>query len=154
MMEKGGYTKDFSTALTITSSVQGPIIPPSIIMTLIGAVTSTSVGALFLGRAIPGVLIGLAQATIVFLLRKRLPKSGNISVSRKQKALIIFSALPFIAMPLIILGGIISGVFTPTEASAVAVLYGFILTFIYRKGQIDRKEVLRLFKLVLQRLQY
>jgi len=147
MMEKGGYTRSFSTALTITSSVQGPIIPPSIIMVLIGAATNTSVGALLLGGAIPGVLVGLAQSLVVFLNRKKFPRSP-VELPLRKKVIVLLSALPFLAMPVIILGGIISGVFTPTEASAIAVLYGFILIFVYRKGKVNLSELGGLFKRV------
>jgi tripartite ATP-independent transporter DctM subunit len=86
MMEKGGYDRPFSTAVTISSSIQGPLIPPSIMMVLIGATTGTSIGALLIGAAVPGILVGIAQILIIFLIGKKkgFPIS-NIVLSRKEK---------------------------------------------------------------------
>ncbi len=146
MMEKGGYSKEFSTALTVTSSIQGPLIPPSIPMVLIGAVTGTSIGGLLLGGAIPGILAGASQAFVVFLIaRKRNFGRFEQRLSFSEKTRIIFGSIPFLFMPIIILGGIIGGIFTPTEASAVAVAYGLILTFAYQGRSLDWKALARVF---------
>lgn len=146
MMEEGRYERPFSTAITITSAIQGPLIPPSIPIVLIGAVTGVSIGGLLLGSAIPGVLVGIAQMMVVyFLAKKRNFPRGQITLNFKEKIKIIIGSIPFLIMPLIIIGGIVGGIFTPTEASAIAVLYGLILTFLYRKFKID-KEIIRVFK--------
>jgi C4-dicarboxylate transporter DctM subunit len=147
MMEKAGYDKAFSTALTITSSVQGPIIPPSIMMVLIGATTGTSIGALLVGGAIPGVMVGLAQSVVVFLIGKKgvfpdtLPKTPL-----KEKIQISVSAIPFIMMPFIIIFGIIFGFFTPTEASAIAVAYGILLILVYKHFKIRLGDLMTIIK--------
>jgi C4-dicarboxylate transporter DctM subunit len=141
MMEKGGYEKPFSTALTISSSIQGPLIPPSIMMVIIGATTGTSIGALLIGAAIPGILVGLAQITVIFVMGriKGFPVS-NIVMTPKEKLFSFLNAIPFILMPLIIIGGIIGGLVTPTEASAVAVAYGLLLVIIYSRHTIKLKD--------------
>ncbi|MBK5242948.1 TRAP transporter large permease [Clostridium sp.] len=132
MMEKGGYKRDFSTALTISSSIQGPLIPPSIMMVLIGATTGTSIGALLLGSAIPGLLVGGSQMMIIFIIAKiRHFPISPFKVTKFQIFKAFISAIPFLIMPIIIIGGILSGKFTPTEASAVAVAYGIILLFVF-----------------------
>ncbi|MBW1699145.1 MAG: TRAP transporter large permease [Deltaproteobacteria bacterium] len=138
MMEKGGYGKAFSVALTISSSIQGPIIPPSIPLVLVGAVTGTSIGGLLLGGAIPGMLVGIAQGLVIFFIsKKREFPRFDVAVPLIEILKIILGGIPFLLMPFIILGGIIGGVFTPTEASAVAVAYGFLLILVYRRGRLE-----------------
>ena len=142
MMEKGGYSKGFSVALTVSSAIQGPIIPPSIPLVLVGAVTGISIGGLLLGGAIPGIMVGLAQITVIFFVSK----IRNFPTSKSDLGMVgilkaMFGAIPFLMMPFIILGGIIGGVFTPTEASAVAAAYGFVLIVIYKKGRVDIRSL-------------
>lgn len=146
MMEKGGYGKGFSVALTISSSIQGPIIPPSIPLVLVGAVTGTSIGGLLLGGAVPGVLVGLAQSIVIFSISKRkaFPRF-ELKVGVLETIKIMVGAIPFLMMPFIILGGIIGGIFTPTEASAVAVAYGFTLIIVYKWVNIDLQSLGRVF---------
>ncbi|QTL99615.1 TRAP transporter large permease subunit [Iocasia frigidifontis] len=147
LMEEGGYDKDFSVAVTVTSALQGPIIPPSIPLVLIGAVTGVSIGRLLLGGAIPGILIGIAQCSIIFFIaKKRNYPLYNKKNSLKEYLTVVINSLPFLFMPIIILGGIITGVFTPTEASAVAVLYGFILTLIFKRKDIKLKDLYKIIK--------
>jgi C4-dicarboxylate transporter DctM subunit len=147
MMEKGGYAKPFSVAVTITSSIQGPIIPPSIPLVLVGAITGTSIGGLLIGGVIPGILIGVSQCIVVFIIAKKrnfpkvLIKLGFIEVIK-----LLINTLPFLLMPIIILGGILGGIFTPTEASAVAILYGFFLIIAYQGKNIKIKLVLEIIK--------
>jgi C4-dicarboxylate transporter DctM subunit len=146
MMEKGGYGKGFSVALTISSAIQGPIIPPSIPLVLVGAVTGISIGGLLLGGAIPGILVGLAQGLVVFFIckKRKLPKfEAKVTFVELVKA--TFGAVPFLLMPFIILGGIIGGICTPTEASAVAAAYGLLLIAVYRRGNIDIRSLGRVF---------
>ncbi len=145
MMEEGGYDRPFSTALTISSSIQGPLIPPSIMMVLIGATTGTSIGALLIGAAIPGVLVGLAQILVVFVMGKRkgFPVS-TIVYTHKEKVMALFAAIPFMLMPIIILGGILGGFVTPTEASALAVAYGLLLVLIFGRKTVKLRDLRRL----------
>ncbi|HCG64882.1 MAG: hypothetical protein A2Y31_06525 [Spirochaetes bacterium GWC2_52_13] len=145
MMEKGGYDRPFSTALTISSSIQGPLIPPSIMMVLIGATTGTSIGALLIGAAIPGILVGLAQITVIFFMGKikGFPVS-NIKLSSREKFKSFMIAIPFLLMPLIIIGGILGGLVTPTEASAVAVAYGLILVIVYGRKTVSFRDMWKL----------
>jgi len=147
MMKKGGYPKPFSVALTISSSIQGPIIPPSIPLVLVGAITGTSIGGLLIGGLIPGILIGLSQSLVVFIIAKKrkFPRSvRNVGFTELLK--IVLGAIPFLLMPLIILGGIIGGIFTPTEASAVAIFYGLFLIIVYKGKNIRIKPLIEIIK--------
>ena len=133
-MVENGYEKDFSCALTAASSLQSPLIPPSSIAILYSGVMSLSVGSVLLGGAVPGVLMGLAQAVYVFAngRRLKLPKATR-AYSTREVYVIWRDGLVALLMPLIILVGIVGGVFTPTEAAAVAVLYSLVAAvFIYR----------------------
>lgn len=135
MMEKDGYRKDFSAALTVSSAIQGPIIPPSIPLIVFAALTNTSVAALFLAGAVPGMMLGLAQMAVVYYLarRKGFPRNPITGLSVAVAAGIIFNAFWAIIMPAIIIGGIVSGIFTATEAAAVAVAYAVLVgTLAYR----------------------
>lgn len=147
MMEKGGYAKPFSVAVTVSSSVQGPIIPPSIPLVLVGAITGTSIGGLLVGGLIPGILIGLSQCLVVFIItKKRKFPRVKINLSFKEVLKIILGSIPFLLMPVIILGGIIGGIFTPTEASAVAIFYGLFLSIVYKGKNIQIKPLIEIFK--------
>jgi len=134
MMEQGGYPKDFATAVTISSSVIGPIIPPSVPLVVYGVVASTSIGGLFLAGIIPGLIMGLALMLLIYFLTY---KFSVATTSRKPVSVLwetFVSALGPLGLPVIILAGIYSGIFTPTEAAATAALYAFILgKFIYRE---------------------
>lgn len=129
MMKKDGYRADFSAALTVSSAVQGPIIPPSIPFIIFSSLTQTSVAALFLAGAIPGILIGAALMAVVFVISRigNFPRNPikNLSVAVVFK--IVIEALWALLMPVIIIGGIVSGVFTATEAAAVAVAYAVLI---------------------------
>jgi len=133
-MRERGYSKEFATSVTISSSLIGPIIPPSIILIVYAVVAGVSVNDLFLAGIVPGLLLGMAQmATImIYAWRRGFGKGSPFSL---RVFLVAFAegVLP-IGMPVIILGGIFSGIFTPTEAAAVACLYAFIVgMFVYRE---------------------
>lgn len=134
-MEKDGYGKPFAAAITAASSVIGPIIPPSLVMLIYAHVMGESVAALFLAGIIPGLLMGIMlMITTAFIAKKRkYPKHGTRPTPiRLVKS--FGSSLPALGAPIIILGGIIFGICTPTEAAALAVAYAFILGFfVYRK---------------------
>jgi tripartite ATP-independent transporter DctM subunit len=127
-MEKQGYTRRFAAAITAASSVIGPIIPPSGIMIIYAYVMGESVAALFLAGIVPGVLVGLGLMAMVTLLANRY----NFPVASKkatwpEKGRSLGRAFFPLMTPVIILGGILVGVFTPTEAAAVAVFYALII---------------------------
>ena len=126
-MERKGYDRDFATALTIATAVVAPIIPPSIIAVIYAWMADQSVAAMFAAGVIPGILIGLGMAVPVFFIaRKRnYPKEPPPSFPEFMRAL--WAAAPALMIPVIIMGGIIFGVFTPTEAAAVAVVYALIV---------------------------
>lgn len=130
-MNDQGYPKLFSSSVTIASSVIGPVIPPSIPMVLYGALAEVSVGRLFMGGIIPGTLVGLSLMVLVYIIsvRKGYPKDAKISPAELARR---FSKafLPSLT-PVIILGGIMGGIFTPTEAAAVAAVYAFVLSFFF-----------------------
>lgn len=133
-MVKNGYDLDFSTAVTATSSVIGPIIPPSIIMVIYGVSVNVSVGGLFAAGFIPGILLGVALMIVVWKMSivRNYPKSEGFSGRRVLKE--FRHAVWALFAPVIILGGILGGVFTPTEAAAVAVVYSFLVgKFVFRE---------------------
>jgi tripartite ATP-independent transporter DctM subunit len=129
MMKQDGYTAEFSTALTVSSAIQGPIIPPSIPMIIFASLTNVSVGALFLAGIIPGVMIGLGQIIVIKLMvsRHHFPSNAIKDLNWGSALRISLEAGYALMMPLIILGGIISGIFTATEAAAVAVGYAVLV---------------------------
>ena len=133
-MKKQGYDGPFAAAVTASSSIIGPILPPSMIIVIYGAVTSVSIGALFAAAIIPGILMGLSQMIIVvFLARRREYPKIEIHLTTKKLALGTRDALVPLMMPAIIIFGILSGVFTPTEAAGMAVLYAFVVaSLVYR----------------------
>lgn len=134
-MVKKGFSPGFSAAVTAASSTMGPIIPPSILMVLMGVTTGLSIGGLFAAGIIPGILLGLSMMVLSYIMaiRYAFPKE-TMPLSPRIIWKEFVSAGPALMAPVIILGGILGGIFTPTEAAAVAVLYAFILgKFIYRE---------------------
>ena len=129
-MEKDGYTRRFAAAVTAASSIIGPIIPPSIIMIVYAYVMQVSVGGLFAAGFVPGLVMGVALMTMTAVLaRKRnYPKREKRAPVPELWSAFKGAFLPLLT-PLIILGGILSGVFTPTEAAAAAVVYALALSF-------------------------
>lgn len=136
-MQEAGYDTPYAAALTAASSAVGPIIPPSISMVLYGSLTGTSVGALFLGGFFPGVLMGLFMLiTGYFICKKRnYPCSGRKTWNERFHAFI--GTLPALMTPVLIIGGILSGVCTPTEAAAIAAVYTICLGLAYRELTIE-----------------
>ncbi|WP_302658343.1 TRAP transporter large permease [uncultured Dysosmobacter sp.] len=132
-MQREGYPSEFSTAIASISSILGPIIPPSITLIVYASITNVSVSQLFMGSVIPGIL--LAGSLIVYALVYG--KKNNLPAHEKQTPKQIGHAFKegiwALLMPIIILGGIFGGIFTPTEAAAVAVVYALIISLtVYR----------------------
>jgi tripartite ATP-independent transporter DctM subunit len=144
-MRDQGYPLNYSTGITGASSVIGPIIPPSVAMVIYGWLSDVSVGALFIGGLVPGVMLGLALMlmTVVLSYRTSMPMQPRPPISKtlrlsKRAALSLMT-------PVIIVGGIWSGIFTPTESGAVASTYAMVLgTVVYR--ELGVKELLDVFK--------
>jgi tripartite ATP-independent transporter DctM subunit len=134
MMEKGGYDRKFSAAITAASATIGPIIPPSIPFVIYGALTGVSVGKLFLAGLIPGAFMGIALMVTVYILavRRSYPRSDKHYTS-KEKLIGLLNALVPLGSFFIIIGGISFGIFTPTEAAIVACVYGLVIGFLIYK---------------------
>ncbi len=128
-MEKNGYTRRFSAAVTAASSVIGPIIPPSGIMIIYAFVMNVSVAGLFAAGLIPGLLVGFGlMAVTVFLSKRRNYPIASKRASMKEVVISFRGAFLPLLTPIIILGGILLGIFTPTEAAAIAAGYAIIIS--------------------------
>jgi tripartite ATP-independent transporter DctM subunit len=132
-MKREGYKPAFAVAVTACAAMIAPIIPPSIIAVIYGSVTGVSIGALFLGGVVPGVLAALAMMLLTWFLAPRAGAQPSPRASAAQLGSASMRALPALVMPAIIIGGILSGAFTPTEAGAVAALYALLFGFAARK---------------------
>ncbi len=133
MTRNGRYTLGFAAAITAASATIGPIIPPSIPMVLYALVSDTSVGYLFLGGILPGLLMGLMLMVMVAVIAKRRNFPMDDPTPLRQLPRLTIQAFPALMMPVILLYGIYGGATTPTEAAAVAALYAFLLaTLLYR----------------------
>jgi C4-dicarboxylate transporter DctM subunit len=133
-MEKAGYPRGFAAAIVAASAVLGPIIPPSIPMLLYALLANASVAALFLGGVVPGLLIAAVMMIVVALTARR----RNFPVTElpppAERPRILARAILPLGMPVVLLGGIYSGAFTPTEAAGVAALYALLLAgVLYRE---------------------
>jgi C4-dicarboxylate transporter DctM subunit len=132
-MKREGYKPAFAVAVTACASMMAPIIPPSVIAVIYGSVTGVSIGALFLGGVVPGVMAGLAMLTMAWYLAPSAGAHPSPRVSWSERRLATVRAAPAVLMPVIIIGGILSGAFTPTEAGAIAALYALLFGLAARK---------------------
>ncbi len=133
-MVQKGYDQPFSAAVTAASSTMGPIIPPSILMVIMGVTTGVSIGGLFAAGLVPGLLLGVSMMVLSYVLaiKRDYPKDEvPFSLTRFWKSFI--KAFPALMAPVIILGGILGGVFTATEAAVVAVFYALFLGLLVYK---------------------
>jgi tripartite ATP-independent transporter DctM subunit len=130
-MEKQGYDKGTSVGVTAASSTLGSIIPPSITMVVYAGIANCSTGALFMSGIVPGILLGLAMMAVIkfYSKRKNFPKCEKVPVKAAVK--LTLQSLPALMTPIILIGGIVSGLFTPTESSAVACVYALLVGIFY-----------------------
>ncbi|WP_348815070.1 TRAP transporter large permease [Halomonas sp. H10-59] len=132
-MQRSGYHRGFSSALVGTASSIGTVIPPSIVMIVYGTTSNTSVGKLFMGGVIPGLLLTLALVGVAIYVSRRNGWSGGTRPEPGERKRAFIAALPALLVPVLIIGGIRFGVFTPTEAAASAIVYALIVgTLVYR----------------------
>ena len=133
MTKDGRYTPSFAAALTAASSVIGPIIPPSIPLVIYALVSDTSIGFLFLGGVVPGILIGVVQMALIAYTARRRNFPVEISVPLRDLPRVTWEAFPALMLPVILLGLMYSGVTTPTEAAAAAAAYALVISaLLYR----------------------
>ena len=145
-MVKSGYPKDFSAAINAAASTIGPIIPPSTMFILFGAITGVSIGRLFVGGAIPGVMMGIFFIIVCGIIAKHRnfpvgEKTSFKKILRKTKG--SFFAL---LMPFILIGGLVSGAFTPTEASAIAVFLAVVTGVLVYRGMLKLTDFPQILK--------
>ena len=130
MTRDGRYTPAYAAAITAASAVIGPIIPPSIPLVLYGLIADASIGFLFMAGVVPGLILAL----VMMVMNAYLAKARNFPVEKavplRELGPITFQALPALMMPVVLLGGIYSGVMTPTEAAAVAALYALVISIV------------------------
>lgn len=133
-MVKKGYDRRFSTSLIAAAGTTGPIIPPSIPMVVYGVLAEVSVGKMFLAGIVPGLLVGFSLMGVSYIIVRKNDYGTMEKKSWKELWLSFKDAIWAMLMPIIILGGIYSGIFTPTESAAIAVVYGFLVgVFIYKQ---------------------
>jgi tripartite ATP-independent transporter DctM subunit len=132
-MKEQGYDDETSVGVTAASSTLGSIIPPSILMVVYAGIANVSTGGLFMSGLLPGILLGLAQMGVIvfYAKRKNFPKGQRLPLSEVGRK--VLGALPALITPIILIGGIVTGLFTPTEAAAIACLYALAISmFVYR----------------------
>jgi tripartite ATP-independent transporter DctM subunit len=134
MTRNNRYTVSYAAAITAASAVIGPIIPPSIPMVLYSLVSDASVGYLFLGGVVPGLLMALAQMVINTMQAHRQNFPVEPPIPLREWPMITWTAVPALLMPVILLGGIYGGVMTPTEAAAVAAAYAFLVAVLWYRN--------------------
>lgn len=144
LMVKEGYDRNFSAAINITSSTTGLIIPPSNILIVYAfASGGTSVAALFLAGYLPGILVGVGMMAVAYIYSKRHNYPVADKVSLKEAGKRFLDAVPSIFMIIVVIGGIVAGYFTATEASAIAVAYAFLLAVVFYR-EVKWKELPRI----------
>ncbi len=134
---KQGYRKDYSAAANIASAPAGLLIPPSSLLIVYSLVSGgTSIAALFMAGYIPGILWGITGMIVAYVLAKKHNYPISEKISWKDRFFLILDAIPSLLLIIVVIGGIVGGIFTATEGAAVAVLYAFILSLIYKSFKI------------------
>lgn len=142
-MEQAGYTRLFAASISAASATIGPVIPPSIPFVIFGSITGVSVGRLFLGGVVPGLLMGLVLMITVYIIATRRNYPREKRATFRELVARTIAGLPPVFMPVLVIGGILLGIFTPTEASVAASLYALVLgAVVYR--EIDRKKFMQI----------
>jgi tripartite ATP-independent transporter DctM subunit len=131
-MKDAGYDLDFTIGITGASSTIGPIIPPSLPMVIYGVIASTSISKLFIAGFVPGILMAIALSIAVALFARKRKYPRDAAFSFKVLGRSFISGLPALMTPVIIIGGIMTGIFTPTEAAIAASVYALVLGFVYK----------------------
>src|SRR5699024_8768645 len=134
----------FSSALTLASSIVAPIIPPSMLFIIYGTLTGASIGDMFIAGIVPGILLGVGFIILIgYISRKEgFPKSKRATFSEIIKR--FFVVIPALLIPFVIIFGILSGFFTPTESAAVACIIAIIIRFSYRELKVTKiPEILK-----------
>ncbi len=143
-MEENGYDKETSVGVTAASSTLGSIIPPSITMVVYAGIANVSTAALFIAGLLPGFLLGVAMMVVVYFVsvKRNFPKSEKVPFNKTFK--LFLESLPALITPVIIIGGIVTGAYTPTEAAAFACVYALIIgMFVYKTIKIsDLPEII------------
>lgn len=132
-MEKDGYRKEDAAVITAASAILGPIIPPSVVLVIYGSMTGLSIGTLFLAGFGPGLLISIVLMAAVYLIGRRTGVKVYPRANLREGFRAFVNSLPALAMPAIIVGGIVSGVFTTTEAGVIAVAYAALYAFLIKR---------------------
>jgi tripartite ATP-independent transporter DctM subunit len=132
MQRKEGYSEEFSAATNIASAPSGLLIPPSNTLIVYSLVSGTSIAALFVAGYIPGILWGVATMLVVAIYAWRRKLKSQPSAGLKVNLKVLLDAVPSLLLIVIVIGGIVGGVFTATEGSAIAVVYSLLLSFLYR----------------------
>lgn len=131
-MKKNGYSEEYAAAVTAASSVIGPIIPPSIPMLIYASVMNVSIAGMFLAGMLPGVLVAIALIVTAYIVAVRKGYGERAPfVGFARLFIAILQGIPALLLPAIIMGGILFGFFSPTQASAVAVMYGLLIGFVF-----------------------
>ncbi|MCK0150105.1 TRAP transporter large permease [Marivita sp. S6314] len=138
-MRKAGYDDDFAGAVTAASSMIGPLVPPSITMVLYGVIANVSIGKLFLGGIVPGVMCAIALMTMVWFIARKRNYPTDPRSSAGEIGTLFVKSLPALMTPVVIVGGIFSGLFSPTEAAAITVLYAILIDLVFYRELTWRK---------------
>ena len=143
-MLKNGYPRGLAAVIQACAGSLGPIIPPSLTMIIYCSLTGLSIGECFMAGVIPGLIIGLGVAVVTYFYARRLGIKGDERVPYRERLTAIKDGILAIIMPLIIIGGIVSGIFTPTESGAIAVIYALVIgMFVYK--ELTYRELPRIF---------
>lgn len=132
-MKDEGYDADMAACVTASANTVGPIIPPSIMMVIYGSMTGASIGSMFLGGFVPGILMGLSLMVWVYFYSKKRQYVLKDKASAKERLIAARGAIGALIMPIIILGGILSGIFTATEAGGIACVYALLFGICNKK---------------------